>query len=80
MQLKCSTITTLLLCVAAVLCAFAVEYAFAGDWPAWRHDERRSASTDAGLRERLHLQWSRRLPAPEPAWPETQYRVRFDES
>lgn len=44
----------------------------AADWPAWRGDARRSAVSPAGLPERLHLQWTRDLGTPQPAWPREQ--------
>jgi outer membrane protein assembly factor BamB len=35
----------------------------AADWPMYRHDIARTASTPAGLPAELHLQWTRQLPA-----------------
>jgi len=55
------------LLAAAILTAAAP--VFAGDWPMWRHDGRRSATTDEKLPETLHLQWVIQLPKTEPAWP-----------
>jgi putative pyrroloquinoline-quinone binding quinoprotein len=52
----------------------------AADWPMWRHDARRSACTKQSLPERLHLQWTREFPAPRPAWPASQTKLRFDDS
>ncbi len=51
--------------------------ASAADWPAWRYDSKRSASTDHVLSEQLYLQWSRQLPALTPAWNEDP-RLKFD--
>ena len=48
------------------------------DWPMWRHDAARSAATSHSLPARLHLQWVRRMHRPAPAWPEEQYKLRFD--
>ncbi|UCG49192.1 MAG: PQQ-binding-like beta-propeller repeat protein [Phycisphaerales bacterium] len=48
------------------------------DWPMWRHDAARSAATSHSLPARLHLQWVRRMRRPAPAWPEEQYKLRFD--
>ena len=53
--------------------------AYAADWPMWRHDPQRSAATAEELPEQLHLQWSRQLQAPKPAWP-NEARLHFDSS
>ena len=50
------------------------------DWPTWRFDARRGASTPEDLPAELHLQWSRQLAAPAPAWPPDQTNLLFDES
>ena len=47
------------------------------DWPMWRGDANRSASTDEQLPAELSLRWSRQLPALKPAWPEDS-RLQFD--
>ena len=47
------------------------------DWPMWRNDEQRSASSSSQLPEVLHLQWTRQLAAPVPAWP-NEARLHFD--
>ena len=47
------------------------------DWPAWRGDARRSATTDEELPEELSLHWRLQLPRLEPAWPD-QARLQFD--
>ena len=47
------------------------------DWPMWRGDANRSASTDEQLPAKLSLTWSRQLPALKPAWPEDP-RLQFD--
>ena len=52
---------------------------FAGDWPQWRHDARRSGVTAEVLPDELFLQWTRQFPAPKPAWPEVP-RLLFDRS
>src|SRR4051812_14701341 len=49
----------------------------AADWPMWRHDARRSGSTDAKLPAKLRLQWVRQLPALEGAWPD-QAKMQAD--
>ena len=50
------------------------------DWPMWRHDAGRRAATPEELPEQMHLQWVRELAPPRPAWPESQYKLRFDAS
>ncbi len=50
------------------------------DWPQWRHDAGRGASTPAALPAQLRLQWIRHLPEPQPAWPKSQPSLRFDVS
>jgi outer membrane protein assembly factor BamB len=51
--------------------------ALAADWPMWRCDTRRSATTPQELPGDLHLQWVRELPPLEPAWPD-EPRMQFD--
>jgi len=52
----------------------------AADWPMWRCDESRSASSQEALADQLYLRWVRMLPEPRPAWPVEQYKLRFDAS
>jgi len=68
-------IATGLLVLTASLTASAAE---PGDWPMWRYDANRGASTPVALPTELHLQWDRQLPAPAPAWPPTQTKLQFD--
>lgn len=49
----------------------------AADWPMWRCDAARSGASPADLPDPLHLQWTRRLPPPRPAWP-GEPRLEFD--
>ncbi|MFP4058125.1 MAG: PQQ-binding-like beta-propeller repeat protein [Candidatus Brocadiia bacterium] len=49
----------------------------AADWPTWRHDPQRSASSPEELAPTLHLQWVLRLPPLEPCWPD-EPRMAFD--
>ena len=65
------------LVIAAFVGSLASGLAAAADWPMWRFDGRRSASTTEQLPERLHLQWSVQQPAPRVAWPEDP-RLHFD--
>jgi outer membrane protein assembly factor BamB len=51
--------------------------AHAADWPMWRHDAARSASSEQQLPDALHLQWSRALPKLDVAWPD-QDMMWFD--
>jgi outer membrane protein assembly factor BamB len=50
----------------------------AGDWPMWRSDAARSASSPGDLPEKLQLQWTRQLPLARPAWPASQTKLQFD--
>ena len=47
-----------------------------GDWPMWRHDPGRTATTPSSLPKSLHLHWVRQLPSPSPAYRDT--RLQFD--
>ncbi|HXK58814.1 MAG TPA: PQQ-binding-like beta-propeller repeat protein [Acidobacteriota bacterium] len=42
--------------------------ALAVDWPMWRYDAGRTASSPEELPAELHLQWIRQYPAREPVW------------
>ncbi len=53
---------------------------FGHDWPMWRYDAGRCASSPEQLPANMHLQWVRELPPPKPAWPKSQYRLQFDAS
>ena len=44
----------------------------------WRYDARRGSASPGELASELHLQWTRELPAPAPAWPTTQGKLQFD--
>jgi outer membrane protein assembly factor BamB len=46
------------------------------DWPMWRHDPGRTATTVQSLPEPLAPLWSRQLPTPAPAYRDA--RLRFD--
>ena len=52
---------------------------WAADWPAWRYDASRSASSPQVLPAQLSLQWIRQFAPPQPAWPEDA-RLVFDGS
>ena len=51
----------------------------AADWPAWRYNAARSATSPDAIPETLSLQWIRQLAPPKPAWPEDP-RLVFDGS
>jgi outer membrane protein assembly factor BamB len=40
----------------------------ADDWPEFRNDSQRSATTDEKLSDQLHLSWVRQFPKPNKAW------------
>jgi len=52
----------------------------AHDWPMWKYDAGRSAASPQELPDQLHLQWTRKLAPPKPAWPKSQDRLQFDAS
>ncbi len=57
--------------------------AAAGDWPMYRYDAARSASTPHELADHLYLHWVRQLPRPRRAWPRQQddfEKLAFDAS
>ncbi len=49
----------------------------AADWPMWRCDAERTAVSADRLPDVLHLQWTRHLPPPIPAWKD-EPRAQFD--
>lgn len=53
--------------------------ALAADWPTWRFDAARTASSPQELAPELHLQWTRDLAPPILAWP-NESRLHFDAS
>lgn len=55
------------------------DIAYSSDWAMWRHDAQRSGASPAVLADDLHLQWTRQLPSPLPAWP-NEARLHFDAS
>ena len=62
--------------IAACLAAAS---ACGADWPQWRCDARRSATSTQILPDKLHLQWVRQYPALRPAfWQVRQGRLQFD--
>ena len=66
--------------VATLVIAWSAStFVTAADWPMWRFDGRRSASTPQQLPTELHLQWSSQQPEPRLAWAEDP-RLHFDAS
>ena len=65
------------LMVAAVFVQEPASVAWAEDWPTWRYDAGRTASTPQQLPDNLTLAWSRQLKTPAPAWPEDA-KLQFD--
>lgn len=51
-----------------------------GQWPQWGYDSGRGGVTPESLPPALVRQWVRDLPAPRPAWPESQPWLRYDVS
>lgn len=69
-----------LLCIlSAVVTLSCAGNAYSADWPMWRNDVARSGASSAALPTKLHLQWTRQLPGPIPAWP-NESRLHFDAS
>lgn len=50
--------------------------AHADDWPMWRHDAGRTATSETILPDKLNLLWTRELPPIEPAFRDA--RLQFD--
>ncbi|MHC4496838.1 MAG: PQQ-binding-like beta-propeller repeat protein, partial [Planctomycetota bacterium] len=50
------------------------------DWPMWRYDAGRRSASPEQLPSEMYLQWVRELAPPRPAWPQSQYKLRFDAS
>ncbi len=63
--------------LSSILWGSLVSLVFAADWPTWRHDANRSATTSEQLPQQLHLQWTWKFPELKPAWNEDE-RLHFD--
>ena len=74
MHKRTGLLTVITLCLLPCLSSCT-----SGDWPTWRHDASRSGASEEALPAELHLQWTRKLPAPLPAWP-NEPRLHFDAS
>ena len=75
-----SVVMMRLVCCLSFLLVALVGDSYAGDWPTWRYDAYRSASSPDALPEQLNLQWTRELSEPCPAWPPNQHKLQFDGS
>ena len=74
-----SSVRTMLWAFTAVFAVVMVARCFAvvtsgasesaGHWPMWGYDAARTGATPAEIPEDLHLNWTRRLATPRPAWP-----------
>jgi outer membrane protein assembly factor BamB len=65
----------MLLLLIALLCGHA--HGASQNWPMWRYDAARSATSPHQVPDQLHLQWTRQYPATAPAWP-AQKQLHFD--
>ncbi|MEX2286542.1 MAG: PQQ-binding-like beta-propeller repeat protein [Planctomycetaceae bacterium] len=72
--------TRLLFLIVATTAAAGCGAAVAGDWPTWRANAGRTAATSDALPSQLAPAWMRQLPAPRPAWPQSQTKLQFDRS
>jgi outer membrane protein assembly factor BamB len=76
-HLSRSTPVLILAAIAITISSACSTIAHAADWPTWRADAGRSASTNEQLPSELHLQWSRPLGKLTSAWAE-DVRLQFD--
>jgi outer membrane protein assembly factor BamB len=60
--------------------ALSAASAYGHDWPMWRFDAGRCASSPEELPAGMNLLWVRELAPPRPAWPASQDRLQFDAS
>ncbi len=65
--------------IATILITSSVQAQYY-DWPMWRYDHNRSASTPEQLADKLYLQWQLNYSAREPVWddPLNQNLMQFD--
>ena len=63
---------------AMVLTSLAIGSAVAGDWPMWRFDASRGASSPDALPDSMVPLWTRDLRPARTAWPDTQDKLQFD--
>ncbi|MHC4983416.1 MAG: outer membrane protein assembly factor BamB family protein, partial [Planctomycetota bacterium] len=67
------------LCVCLLFAAGGAEL-LAADWPQLGYATGHCAATPDDLPKQLRLKWVRQLHKPRPAWPPSQFRMRFDVS
>src|SRR5262245_27661566 len=63
--------------LALIVAALLPHLARSADWPAWRHDARRTAASPQPLAAQLRWQWVRERGPLKPAWPD-QPNLQFD--
>ena len=64
--------------IAAAMMTVTTLETEAGDWPMWRYDSARGATTPDGLPGSMNPLWSRPLQPARTAWPDTQNKLQFD--
>ena len=75
----CSTSRILVFIVTVVTASVSWDFVQAADWPQWRCDAARTATSSEVLPAQLHLQWVREFPPLKPAfWQVRQERLQFD--
>ena len=62
-----------------LICITGAISSHGGDWPQFRYDVQRSASSPESLPSKMSLHWAREFPPPRPAFP-LEVRLRFDAS
>lgn len=63
--------------ILVVLIVLAGVCAQAADWPMWKHNSGRTASSPDALPSELHLQWVRQLPQARQAWRDKSNSMLF---
>jgi outer membrane protein assembly factor BamB len=71
------TMPPLVRCLSLLAALLLPVVAGAADWPTWRHDPGRTASSPQQLPAAMQPLWSRTLPHLKPAWPD-QAAMQFD--
>uniref|UniRef100_UPI002608713D outer membrane protein assembly factor BamB family protein n=1 Tax=uncultured Gimesia sp. TaxID=1678688 RepID=UPI002608713D len=64
-------------CLIVSLFAASSQQIESADWPMWRGNIERTGVTSEVLPDQLHLNWSRRLPLYQVAWPNEE-RLQYD--
>ncbi len=63
-------------CMAYLFIVIRPAWLCAQDWPMWRHNARRTATSQQKMPDKLHLQWMRKYPRVRPAF--GSRRLQFD--